>query len=222
MSIRGAGKRIPALGMMHIANPWEEGLHPHGLYRMDWRKVVPEIRANELKKNPTVPLTLRQWHSFCSCKERNGSLKTEFRLIQDSNPWPRRSWAVQHSTRWANQPTGSPEGGRRGYSGFHVTGMIEQSQKSKPKNPKGFKQTPQESLDQHLTPEKSHAEFPSHKNFQNTETVAKQLCFYFNHESITWKLSRIFRLFWIPPKNRSFNQATRKKINKIFLPKKIP
>ena len=34
------------------------------------------------------------------------------------------------------------------------------------KNPQGFKQNLKKSLDQHLTPQKSHAEFPSHKNFQ--------------------------------------------------------
>ena len=45
--------------------------------------------------------------------------------------------------------------------------MIEWGQKSKPtKNPLGFKQNPKKFLDQDLTPKKSHAEFPSHKNFQ--------------------------------------------------------
>ena len=34
-------------------------------------------------------------------------------------------------------------------------------------------------LDQNLTPKKSHSEFPSHNNFQKTEIVAKQVCFYF-------------------------------------------
>ena len=34
------------------------------------------------------------------------------------------------------------------------------------KNPLDFKQNPKKSLDQNLTPKKSHAEFPSHKNFQ--------------------------------------------------------
>ena len=82
-----------------------------------------------------------------------------------------------------------------GYSGFQVTGMIERAKNQNQKNPKGFKQTPQKLLDQNLSPEKFHAEFPSHKNFQNTETVAKQLCFYFNYGSITRQLSRIFRLF---------------------------
>ena len=35
-----------------------------------------------------------------------------------------------------------------------------------PKNTLGFKQNPKTSLDQNLIPQKSHAEFPSHKNFQ--------------------------------------------------------
>ena len=35
------------------------------------------------------------------------------------------------------------------------------------KNPVGFKQNPKKSLDQNLSPKKTHAEFPSHnKNFQ--------------------------------------------------------
>ena len=34
------------------------------------------------------------------------------------------------------------------------------------KNPLGFKQNPKKFLAQNLTPKKSHAEFPSHKNFQ--------------------------------------------------------
>ena len=47
--------------------------------------------------------------------------------------------------------------GGGGCSGFQVTGMIEWGQKSKP---------PKKSLDQKLTPKKSHAKFPSLKNFQ--------------------------------------------------------
>ena len=45
-----------------------------------------------------------------------------------------------------------------GYSGFEVAWMIEWGQKSNP---------PKKSLDQKLTPKKSHAKFPSLKNFQN-------------------------------------------------------
>ena len=47
----------------------------------------------------------------------------------------------------------------RGYSGFQVTGMIELNG--------GKNQNPKKSLDENLSPKKSHAEFPSHnKNFQ--------------------------------------------------------
>ena len=35
-----------------------------------------------------------------------------------------------------------------------------------PQNPLGFKQNPKKSLYQNLTPKKSHAKFPSHKNLQ--------------------------------------------------------
>ena len=50
---------------------------------------------------------------------------------------------------------------------FQVTGMIEWGQKLKPnKIPRASKKPPQKSLDQNLTLKKSHAEFPSHKNFQ--------------------------------------------------------
>ena len=42
------------------------------------------------------------------------------------------------------------------YSGFQVIDWLNE----------GKKQNPQKSLDQNLTPKKSHAEFPSHKNFQ--------------------------------------------------------
>ena len=45
-------------------------------------------------------------------------------------------------------------GGGGGYSGFQVTGMIEWSQKSRP----------QKSLDQKLTPQKSHADFVALKS----------------------------------------------------------
>ena len=67
-----------------------------------------------------------------------------------------------------------------------------------------------------------HAEFPSHKNFQNTETVAKQLCFYFNHGSITRELSRIFWLFWIPKSICSLIKLPEKILNKNFPTQKNP
>ena len=46
------------------------------------------------------------------------------------------------------------QGGGGGYSRFQVTGMIEWSQKSRP----------QKSLDQKLTPKKSHADFVALKS----------------------------------------------------------
>ena len=55
----------------------------------------------------------------------------------------------------------------RGYSRFQVTGMFEWGQKSKPKKfPWASNKTPKKSLDQNLTPQKFHAEFLCHKNFQ--------------------------------------------------------
>ena len=61
------------------------------------------------------------------------------------------------------------------------------------------KNPPKKSPDQTLTPQKSHAEFRSHK------ILFAELC-----SRDTWELLRIFRMFWIPPKNP------------IFQPKKIP
>ena len=61
-----------------------------------------------------------------------------------------------------------------GYSGFQVTGMIEWGQKSKPKKIPRASKEPKKSLDQKLTPPKSHAEFPSLKNFQKGLTHKSQ------------------------------------------------
>ena len=53
------------------------------------------------------------------------------------------------------------------YSGFQVMGMIEWGQKSKPKEiPRASNKTPKKSLDQKLTPQKSHAEFLNLKKFE--------------------------------------------------------
>ena len=85
-----------------------------------------------------------------------------------------------------------------GYSRFQVMGMIEWGHKSKPKKiPRASKETPQKSLDQNLSPQKSLAEFPRHKNFQKTLNY------------ITWKEKL---KFWIP----------KKILAKIFLPQKNP
>ena len=42
-----------------------------------------------------------------------------------------------------------------------------------------IKTPPKNPWDQNLTPKKSHAEFPSHNNFQKAEIVVKQVWFYF-------------------------------------------
>jgi len=42
------------------------------------------------------------------------------------------------------------------------------------------------------------------------------------HGRNTRALPRIFRLFWVPPKNPYLNQATQKNTCQIFLPQKIP
>ena len=67
-----------------------------------------------------------------------------------------------------------------GYCGFQMTGMLEWGQQSKPeripraikpplkKIPGASNKTPTKSMDQKLTPKKSHAVFPSLKNFQKT------------------------------------------------------
>ena len=53
------------------------------------------------------------------------------------------------------------------YSGFQVKGMIAWEQNSKPiKIPRALNKTTKKSLDQKLTPKKSHAAFPSLKTFQ--------------------------------------------------------
>ena len=54
-----------------------------------------------------------------------------------------------------------------GYSRFHVTGMIEWGQKSKPKKiPRGSNEPKKFPGPKINPPKKSHAEFPSLKNFQ--------------------------------------------------------
>ena len=54
------------------------------------------------------------------------------------------------------------------YFGLQVTGMIEWGQKSEPKKiPRASKKNPKKSLDQKLTPKKSHAEFQSVYNLKS-------------------------------------------------------
>ena len=71
------------------------------------------------------------------------------------------------------------------YPGFQVTGMMEWGQKSKPKN----------ILDQHLTPQKSHAKFLSNKNFQKA----------LNDVAIT-----NLHIVLITPKNPYLNEGSQK------------
>ena len=82
----------------------------------------------------------------------------------------------------------------------------------------GKNQNPQKFLDQNLTPQKFHAQFPSHKNFQKAlkwynmkdRNVWSVCVFLFIHSRDTRELSRIFRLFWIPPK-KSLPKSTYQK-----------
>ena len=82
---------------------------------------------------------------------------------------------------------------------FKWQGWSNGGKNQNPKNPYGFK--PQKSLDQNLTPKKSHAEFPSHKNFQGALNDITQ---------------KIETLVLNTPKNPP------KMLAKIFLPPKIP
>ena len=53
----------------------------------------------------------------------------------------------------------------RGYLGFQVTGIIEWSRKSRPKKiPRASSKTQKKSLDQKLSPKKSHADFVALKS----------------------------------------------------------
>ena len=90
-----------------------------------------------------------------------------------------------------------------------MTGMIEWSQKSRPKKiPRASSNTPKKSLDQKLTPKKSHANFVALKFPERGNAITTQPGHY--------------RFFLIPPKNPYSNQATQKNTCQIFVPKKIP
>ena len=110
------------------------------------------------------------------------------------------------------------------YRGFQEIGMIDQGQKSKPKKSQGLQTNPPpppKIPGSKFNPRK----IPCMPNFRAIKISRtqrkKQLCFYFNHGSITRELSRIFRLFWIPKKICSLIKLPEKILNKIFLPKKI-
>ena len=87
--------------------------------------------------------------------------------------------------------------GGGGYSGFQVTGMLKWGQQSKPKripraiktppkNPWGFQQNPQKSMDQKLTHKKSHAVLPSLKIFQKTLKYGVKRCTLFRTTRAEW------------------------------------
>ena len=91
------------------------------------------------------------------------------------------------------------------------TGMIDWGQKSKPKEiPWASNKTTPKIPGQNFTPKKSHAEFPSHKNFQKAFKKTRKM------ETSVWIPKKL------PPKNTYQNFATQKKIPKwkISNPKK--
>ena len=73
-----------------------------------------------------------------------------------------------------------------------------------PKNPSGFKQNPKNSLDQNLTPKRSHAEFLSHIKYIHRTTQLGYV------GTITY-----LQILLNTPKKPPLNQATQKK----YLPK---
>ena len=85
--------------------------------------------------------------------------------------------------------------------------------------------TPQKSLDQKLTPQKSHAEFLSLKNLQKALnditrkiwiTEIECLCLFIHHTIWT------FRLLFYPKKSLLKSSHPRKNAHQLLLPKKIP
>ena len=102
----------------------------------------------------------------------------------------------------------------RGYSGFQVTGMLKWGQQSKPKRiprainpppkkkiPGASNKTPKKSMDQKLTPQKSHAVLPSLKSLKVTYCILFSSTIFAELRGQEARaLSQIFKLFWIPPK----------------------
>ena len=79
------------------------------------------------------------------------------------------------------------------------------------KNPQGFQQNPKNSLDQTLTPKRSHAEFLSHIKFIHRTR-------WLGYVGTIMHLQILLNT----PKNALLNQATQKILAKIFQPQKIP
>ena len=73
---------------------------------------------------------------------------------------------------------------------------------------------PKNSLGQNWPAKKIHVEFPSLKNLQKIwNNITQKVWFYLSAELLGWDkqaLPRIFRLFWIYPRNPYLNQATQK------------
>ena len=85
---------------------------------------------------------------------------------------------------------------------------------------------PKKSLDQNVTPQKSHAEFPSQKYFQKAEAVTTQVLFYFiqgttrsgvhGNYAVTWN----FRLFKYSQKSLLQSSYPKKYLPTFSYPKK--
>ena len=73
---------------------------------------------------------------------------------------------------------------------------------------------PKNSLEQNWPAKKIHVEFPSLKNLQKIwNNITQKVWSYLSAELLGWDkqaLPRIFRLFWIYPRNPYLNQATQK------------
>ena len=83
-------------------------------------------------------------------------------------------------------------------------------------------QNPKKSLDQKLTPKKSHVEFLSLKNLQKGKQVWLTLALIAELGGLDlWTLSRIFRLFWITRKKSLLKSSHQKKKNTCKKPPKI-
>ena len=86
-------------------------------------------------------------------------------------PTKEKCYAIQGSRKMFTQLTVPVQ---VGYSGFQVTGMIEWSQKSRPKKiPGASSKTQKKSLDQKLTPQKFHV--PVNLTFQTHKSQAKEI-----------------------------------------------
>ena len=117
---------------------------------------------------------------------------------------------------------GYVQGGRGGYSIFQVTGMIEWRQKSKPPKIPGPK----------FNPKKSHAEFPSHKNFQKALNDIKRiiktfvmecLCLFIHtQQRYAGTITNLHIIVLNSQKNPYLNQATPKNTCQNFPTQKYP